>query len=341
MSESSTVPGETERWLPVPGMEGLYEVSDRSRVRSTDRTVSGGHPGRRYRIKGHVLRTWLNASGVPAVTMWRDGRKSSAVVQLLVLRVFGVPPAIKAVPDAGEPERWLPVRDYEDLYEVSDLGRVRSFHAGRGNGKRGGLLRPALTGGTSPRLCIVLCRDGTKKTRLVHQLVLEAFVGPCPPGMESLHGPGGALDNRLANLSWDSHSANMMDKVRDGTSNRGTRQGQSRLTDDAVIEARKRYAAGEPMHALAAEFGVSGAAMSNAVSGKNWSWLPGAVPVDHNRHGTKGTAHHAAKLTPEIVREARRRNAAGESQRALAAEYGVKQPTLQKAITGATWRNVA
>jgi NUMOD4 motif/HNH endonuclease len=238
-------------------------------------------------------------------------------------------------------EEWKPVPGYEGLYEASNLGNVRSFHAGRGSGKRGDLLRPALTGGASPRLCVVLYKNGVKKkTRLVHQLVLEAFTGPCPPGQEARHGPGGALDNRLANLCWGTKAENEADRVRDGTTNRGERQWSARLTREQVTECRRRYAAGEGQGVLAAEFGVSGPTVSNAITGATWSWLPGAVPIDRSRNGQRGTAHHAAKLTPEIVREARRRNAAGESKSALAAEYGVAQQTLQHAISGYTWKGV-
>ena len=240
------------------------------------------------------------------------------------------------------PECWLPVIGYEGLYEVSDLGNVRSLHRSCRPRLRGDLLTPAPTGGASPRLCVVLYKDGAKKTRLVLHLVLEAFIGPRPPGREACHGPGGALDNRLVNLSWGTPEQNQgPDRVRDGTSNRGERQWQAKLTEEIVLECRRRYAAGESQKDLAGEFGVTGPVLSEAITGRSWAWLPGAVPTDTGRQGTKGTAHPGAKLTPEIVREARRRNAAGESQYALAAEYGVAQQTLQAAIVRRTWKNVA
>lgn len=46
--------------------------------------------------------------------------------------------------------------------------------------------------------------------------MLEAFVGPCPPGEECCHGPGGPADNRLANLRWDTRQANIRDAVLGG-----------------------------------------------------------------------------------------------------------------------------
>lgn len=225
---------------------------------------------------------------------------------------------------------------YEGLYGVSDLGNVRS--ARRRKGSRGGPLRPGLS--RAGRLTVVLHKDGKRRTRLVHHLVLEAFTGPRPPGQEARHGPGGALDNRHVNLCWGTPAENYQDKIRDGTDNRGERHGNAKLTEAAVLECRRRYAAGERLRVLVAEFGVTTAGMSNAISGDTWAWLPDAVPVDKRRHGKGGIAHHAAKLTPEIVIEARRRYSAGEKQPDLAAEYGVTQATLQKALTGQTWQDV-
>lgn len=53
-------------------------------------------------------------------------------------------------------------------------------------------------------------------TRYVHQLVLEAFVGPRPEGMEACHWNDVCTDNRLENLRWDTTSANRHDQVRNG-----------------------------------------------------------------------------------------------------------------------------
>ncbi len=84
-------------------------------------------------------------------------------------------------------ERWLPVVGLEGTYEVSDLGNVRSLDRTIGHGNRtrsafGCVLKPRI--GTSGYPQVYL--DG--KTKSVHRLVLEAFVGRCPPGMECLHG---------------------------------------------------------------------------------------------------------------------------------------------------------
>lgn len=41
-------------------------------------------------------------------------------------------------------------------------------------------------------------------------------MGPCPDGMEACHNNGDQLDNRIENLRWDTHSANIYDQVAHG-----------------------------------------------------------------------------------------------------------------------------
>lgn len=50
----------------------------------------------------------------------------------------------------------------------------------------------------------------------MHRLVLLAFVGPCPDGMEACHANDIPTDNRLANLRWGTHADNMRDRIENG-----------------------------------------------------------------------------------------------------------------------------
>lgn len=174
-------------------------------------------------------------------------------------------------------ERWLPVPvpGFEELYEVSDLGRVRSLDrtvACRGDGQRripGRILKLQISNrGGYP--AIMLWHNGKYVRRHVHTLVLTAFVGPRPPGQEARHGPAGPLAASLTNLCWGTPSENQMDKVRDGTSNRGERQWQAKLTWPAVAEIRRRVTAGELIMHIAREFGVSPRNIRNIMAGDTW-----------------------------------------------------------------------
>jgi hypothetical protein len=56
---------------------------------------------------------------------------------------------------------------------------------------------------------------GKNVARCVHQLVLEAFVGPKPEGQEGCHFPDpDKSNNSVANLRWDTHLENVRDRVR-------------------------------------------------------------------------------------------------------------------------------
>jgi len=118
------------------------------------------------------------------------------------------------------PEIWRPVVGSPD-YEVSDHGRVRSIDRVKtyqrfdpptgqtltiSRRHRGRVLRPGTA--ESGHQIVVL---GRGETRLVHHLVLEAFVGPCPAGMECCHFNDVPADNSLGNLRWDTRAANMAD----------------------------------------------------------------------------------------------------------------------------------
>lgn len=117
-------------------------------------------------------------------------------------------------------EIWRPVVGWEGLYEVSDLGRVRSFgrvaKCGHGGTRflKGRLLKAF--SGTSGHLRVDLSLDGKRTPSAIHRLVLEAFVGPCPEGQEVLHWDDDPTNNTLGNLRYGTRSENLLDKVRNG-----------------------------------------------------------------------------------------------------------------------------
>lgn len=117
-------------------------------------------------------------------------------------------------------ERWLPVVGYEGLYEVSDQGRVKSLQRRVRDRKGFRLVRERILRWNQNGFgyhTVVLCREGSKKTRSIHQLVLEAFVGPRPDGAVACHNDGNPTNNQPSNLRWDTQSNNLYDAVRHGT----------------------------------------------------------------------------------------------------------------------------
>lgn len=95
-------------------------------------------------------------------------------------------------------EVWKPIKEYEGLYEVSNLGRVNSL---KGNI----IIKPALNKGY---LRLVLYKNGKKKNKTIHQLVAEAFVDN-PNNYSCInHINEIKTDNRVENLEWCDNNYN-------------------------------------------------------------------------------------------------------------------------------------
>jgi hypothetical protein len=130
-------------------------------------------------------------------------------------QVGGVPPdetgaAAPSRGTSGPPPltRWLPIPGYEGRYEVSDDGQVRNQ------------TRLLKLHRTNKRYWQVgLCAGGRSSNRLVHHLMLEAFVGPRPPGLLALHADDDRDNNTLPNLRWGTYSENAFDRIRNGNHN--------------------------------------------------------------------------------------------------------------------------
>lgn len=89
----SEVSRDQERWLPVVGYEGYYEVSDQGRVRSVDREVVT-RAGWRYTVKGRVLTQINGSSNIPykVVNLSKANKARQHSVHVLVLKAFVGPP---------------------------------------------------------------------------------------------------------------------------------------------------------------------------------------------------------------------------------------------------------
>lgn len=164
-------------------------------------------------------------------------------------------------------EAWMPVLGYEGLYEISSLGRLRGTSR---QGSDGRILKitPSKPCGY---LRTRLYRNGKGASKKIHRLVLEAFVGPCPPGQEGCHNNGKRADCRLSNLRWDTRSANCADSRAHGTAAAGEKNGHAKLSREAVDSLRSLRAQGQSYQSLAKKFGVSRDTARSAAIGETWA----------------------------------------------------------------------
>jgi hypothetical protein len=100
---------------------------------------------------------------------------------------------------------------------------------------------------------------------------------PTGPGFEVAHNCRNGAVGCFAplHLRWDTHAGNCRDTIADGTSLRGLRNPNTRLTEAQVLEIYARASAGEPHLVLAAEFDVERSTVSMISSSRSWAWLTG------------------------------------------------------------------
>lgn len=104
---------------------------------------------------------------------------------------------------------------------------------------------------------IALWANNKGKTCTVHRLVLEAFVGPCPVGMEALHTDGNRLNNKVSNLRWGTRKENVADMVAHGRATIGSKNVTAKLSFVDVLWVRDMHEMGFTPKELTKHFPVS------------------------------------------------------------------------------------
>ena len=112
-----------------------------------------------------------------------------------------------------------------------------------------------------------------KKIWWAHRLSLSLFTGENPEHLLALHGRchDRACINPL-HLRWGTQKENIHDKVLDGTSNRGERHLDAKLTENDVRIIKERIET-ESCSAIAKSFNVTSQAINHIKKGKSWGWL--------------------------------------------------------------------
>ncbi len=171
-------------------------------------------------------------------------------------------------------EVWRAVPGYEGFYSVSSLGRVRSEDravTGKlGSTRRlpGKLMCP--TPDSNGYMQVRLSLRTNYKTWKVHKLVLIAFTGEKPVGMQCCHNDGDKTNNTAENLRYDSVKGNCADRIKHGTQQRGERVFTAKLTEEQVKSIKSDQ---RGCREIARHYGLHHGSVSSIKTGKTWGWL--------------------------------------------------------------------
>ena len=214
-------------------------------------------------------------------------------------------------------EIWKPIPDFKG-YEVSNEGRVRSYF------KRAyytwviadtpqRILKPSRDPNGYPG--VNLQKDGVGHRRRIHQLIMLAFVGPCPNGLEICHNNGIPNDNWLENLRYDTPSENQRDAARNGS---------RRLLPEQVKTLREMYWIEKAnIHIIVDKFGMRASSIRNIAHGNCYSYCDGPM---------RGERRKLAKVDASEIQAV---HAIGNvTMTKLAEQYGVSLSMISRVISG-------
>ena len=163
-------------------------------------------------------------------------------------------------------EWWRPVRCRRQRVSVSSLGLVR-------NDATGQMLTPHVNGQYLSVYVRTRSVSGVRSESPIHRLVADTLIRPLREGDVVNHLNGCKLDNRRANLEVTTCRGNARHASEAGLVPHGEWHPRAKLTWTSVRAIRERR--GEGATALAREFGVSPAAISNILNDLSWVPRPG------------------------------------------------------------------
>lgn len=147
-------------------------------------------------------------------------------------------------------EEWKPIKGYEGLYEVSNMGRVKSLHTSQG------IILKQYTD-YYKYMKVTLNKNGTHKTKLVHRLVAITFIRN-PNNYEVVnHKDGNKKNNTVDNLEWCTRSYNTKHAYHNGLMNADAKK--------RSVILYKRYGEYKSITEAAKSLGVARNALSNAI----------------------------------------------------------------------------
>lgn len=163
-------------------------------------------------------------------------------------------------------EEWRQIKDWEGIYEVSNLGNVKRVC--KASGTKTGFIKPWIS--TTKYYVVSLTKNNTKKKYKVHRLVAQAFLMNQENKGDVNHIDNNRLNNNLSNLEWCTRKENMQHASRCGRMTKGEQQHNSKLKEHQVIEIIKSNL--KPKE-LAAIYGVQDRHILRIKAGERWAHI--------------------------------------------------------------------
>jgi hypothetical protein len=164
-------------------------------------------------------------------------------------------------------ETWVPIKGYEGLYMVSNLGHVKSLP------RKGTKERTMSLFFKRGYLCVGLSKNDIQKGFFLHRLLAEAFLSNLNNYPYVCHKDGNKLNNDLGNLYWGTAKMNNEDKIKHGTILKGEQNPRAKLTEKDIYRIRLLRNNGLTISVLAKQFNVANNTIHQVIIGGTWKHI--------------------------------------------------------------------
>lgn len=169
-------------------------------------------------------------------------------------------------------EIWKPIKGYEELYEISSFGRVKSLIKQGNNKER--FTKTSIDISTG-YINVQLNKNSKPLTKRVHRLVIEAFI-PNPKNKPvANHIDGNKKNNRADNLEWMTHSENTLHSFKNGLQKKifGDNNYITKIKNQDVLKIRELIVEGKNNKEIAKIYNVNPCQISRIRTGKRRTHL--------------------------------------------------------------------
>ena len=176
-------------------------------------------------------------------------------------------------------EVWKPIKNYENYYEISNLGRVRSIprnenirFSSRKHTRILKLYKNINKRGKATGYRVVLCKNNKTKKFMVHRLVALAFIDNIHNYSFINHINGIKDDNRVENLEWCTSVENLNHALDNNLRimPNGEKHHKSKLTEVQVLEIRNSHLSQKELTIL---YNVKQPLISAIINRKKWKQI--------------------------------------------------------------------